>query len=247
VYWSSTTGNAILRMPKGGGAPSVVVSTPSPTELVVDGQQVYWLNGQDVDLKSAPASGGAETVLTQQSSYPSLGTWQLSGLKQNTSSLFFQASWYIANPGPGLGPRGGFAVFQVSKSGGAPVRPWGCTGMAGFACALPSWAIDDTYLYTWSCEIGGLYQALNATALSTAPSFTLSSFNLSTGDDYPFPEGPMVVDGHDIYFYYKGLVESHVCAGTTQSLLLDVTPTMLAVDPSYVYWSDGSMLSRVPR
>jgi sugar lactone lactonase YvrE len=66
VYWSDNYSKTINRVPKNGGAVSVVASGLSnPLDLVVDEKSVYWVDIGDALVMMSPVNGGRPQVLAQ--------------------------------------------------------------------------------------------------------------------------------------------------------------------------------------
>ncbi|MFC1610356.1 hypothetical protein ACFL6C_05310 [Myxococcota bacterium] len=66
VYWSDNFSKTINRVPKKGGAVSVVASGLSnPLDLVVDEKSVYWVDIGDALVMMSPVNGGRPQVLAQ--------------------------------------------------------------------------------------------------------------------------------------------------------------------------------------
>lgn len=70
LYWSNTSGAAVMRMPKAGGTVATVAAAKEPTKLALDDTKVYWLNNADKTIASAPKAGGVPTVLVTISGTP---------------------------------------------------------------------------------------------------------------------------------------------------------------------------------
>jgi hypothetical protein len=256
VYWASQNGNAILRAPKAGGTPAVVVSTPGPTSLLVDAERVYWIS--EGSVKSAPSSGGTETVLAAASiaSDPQ-GTDTTYGgrLVQNTQSLFAYATF--VNHNTGVFCTGDAGVVLIPKSGGTPNELWGgyhCHHFNGQFLSANGFGADDDYLYVFAS--GGTEYGLtpgvpcpecSSSSFHGYPLGAAPSIDVFGGAPRSGSSTPVLADGNDIYFFNGGLVEAHACSPSSQSLLLDVWVTMLALDHDYVYWSDGTQIGRVAR
>ena len=58
---------------------------------------------------------------------------------------------------------------------------------------------------------------------------------------------PLVHDGAHIFFFGPGLQEVQYCNNTSAPLLLDLLGKQLAIDSTYVYWSEGTMIGRIAK
>jgi hypothetical protein len=232
VYYSANLGGAVMRVPEAGGTPTVVAATTEPTHLVVDNQNVYWLDGADSNLQSAPKGGGAATVVA--TGVVSAATGAYSPLYQNQQSLFYVGGKYNAQ------------VMSVAKAGpSAPSVLVDCTPMAGSV----SWfAVDesDTYYY-YVCD-------------DPQPLFAVPFAGGSAIEVWPTLIDRQVADAAGIYSVVitgngsaaplYGIAKLNYCRNTSEALLLGLTgiqPTLLALDPTYVYWSDGTQIGRVAK
>jgi hypothetical protein len=225
VYYSAYLGGAVMRVPKTGGTAAVVAVATQPNEILVDAQNVYWVNVMPgtMSLSQAPKTGGTATTIFNTAV---LNTGIIS-LYQNSTTVFFET---------GFGT-GSFACYAMPKATLVPG-----TGPCAFAR-------DDTYAYDVALNQSNQPQgALSVQPISgSGPTLTL----------WPLAQPPIVADGTDIFFAgydgngsdggNMGIREVHYCNNTTAAVLLDVTPTLLALDASYVYWSEGTMIGRVPK
>jgi hypothetical protein len=216
-----------MRVPKAGGTPSVAVATAEPTELLVDTQKqtLYWWNGVDHNLLSAPTAGGTPTVLFQ---FPG---WFLSpfALRQNTQSVYFATYDQSVSD---------YVFIEVPKNG----APWRL--FHSFGCAS-EYAVDDTAIYfvCGQAAFAGPYLlSFSLTVPMVQPTLLwVMVKNLQvTGL-------PMVVDGTDIFLIDDGVAKLHPCLNFSEKVLIDLTPKLLATDTNYVYWSEGTMIGRVAK
>jgi outer membrane protein OmpA-like peptidoglycan-associated protein len=67
-------GGAILRVPKSGGTPAVVVPSANATSIAADGTHLYWTQADRV-LRSLKEGGGGTPIATRQSSPREVTVW----------------------------------------------------------------------------------------------------------------------------------------------------------------------------
>ncbi len=107
VYFSNIDGDQIMRVPKVGGTPAVVVSGPgSQTSLAVDEARVYWTS--EGEVTSALKTTGVTTVHAKGQANPT------SVALRGDEVLW--VNFGRGETGAGVDVTGG--VFRVSKTGG---------------------------------------------------------------------------------------------------------------------------------
>lgn len=83
VYWASTTGESVVRLPADGGPPEVIAAAPGPRALALSGGTLAWTASDGVYACAAPSCSDAHLVA------PSLGAGTLRGLAFDGSTLLF--------------------------------------------------------------------------------------------------------------------------------------------------------------
>jgi hypothetical protein len=240
VYYSAYLGGAVMRVPIAGGTPSVVATAKNPTRVLVDNQSVYWINDDQnagPTVRSAPKGGGPATVLYTES----LGA-PLYWLAQNTSSLVFHDFE---------------TVYQMPKAGGAPVP---LMVNPNSTLIPPMLDVDDTYLYVSVRTAPGditVVQGLGREGFLTAgalPSGQVTTlFGPGSDSQSQNDASPLAHDGTSLFFFFGySLMKVGYCLNISPTMLLDGVLTtrgtgILAIDQGYVYWSDGTMIGRVPK
>jgi hypothetical protein len=227
VYYSAILGGAVMRVPKaGGGAPSVVVPAAEPNDLVVDGQNVYWLSQLDGNVRSAPkAGGGAATTIFTPSGWAS----PVRQLRANTQSLFFLG-------GP---PGNEDIVNQITKTG-SPVA----TFHGVLDQFITNYYVDDTYVYHDMADLGGdFWVQIEPLAGGTG----LGIWKQMT-------QGPLTADGTHVFAYGAagsevGVRELSLCANLHAPPVVDLpaAPKLMVDDTTYIYWFDGTRISRIAK
>jgi hypothetical protein len=242
VYFNEYLGGAVRRVPKAGGSPpAVVAATTEPSELVVDGQNLYWIDGITTTVWFAPKAGGAPTALY---TYPPPNLSFTKFLRQNTSSVF-TAFYYGMNIHNGV-------LYQIAKTGGSAPKSlygWIESGLNPVAPLL-ALAATDTAVYfaqqssgsgaVLSRALGGgpvqqIWPSGVAGPLLADTSFLVASGGLPAFNMSTLPAGPL------------GIITLSYCSNYTPLTELSVNATLLAMDSTYIYWSDGAMIGRVAK
>jgi hypothetical protein len=225
VYVTSYLGGAILRIPKGGGATDLIAGASQPNQIVVDAANVYWTNDADSSVNSAPVAGGNATFLDLTSD-PHI-------LMQTASTLFYPKKDPVQ-----LSRRN---IVAMPKAGGFILPRVGCD--FGFYSA----AADDNDAYVL-CFAGGSGFIAHGSTINPSPltSVTWSDvghlINLA-------PQGPMLLDGGDIYFNTQvGPLEVHRCLNAFAANLVGYAKAVaMDYDAAYVYWTDGTNIGRTAK
>ncbi len=135
VYFSSEFDNAVLRVPRIGGAPSVIARAPAPQHLAIDATHVYFSTFAKQEpggtLQRVPKAGGATEVLL--SGHPGIG-----GLVVDEHDLYFRS-----NKG----------LWKLPKSGGAAQSLW----LRPDRSDVDRLTADATHLYFFYRRDGGRY------------------------------------------------------------------------------------------
>ncbi len=229
VYWND--GTSIRRVAKGGGATSTL-ATPAQSPVggvAVDDTSVYWVSGGG--FYQAPKVGGSPTLL---GSLPDAGT---------------VVGYQIPPSGPVV------AANQVAFSQNGSL--WSVSTAGGTVSLSPA-STNGGHAFTF-------YGPIAASPNGVAVEF---SGNTSAGNSYatfgngipgplgfpiaptPGPSGPFVEDSCAIYFVFSSgvgrlfngvtMYAEEVVAGVNQ-------PNQLALDDSFVYWTDRDSVRRAPR
>ena len=221
VYWANQLGGAVMRVTKApGGTPEIVAATPEPTFVSVDDTTLYWVSRTDAKIFSAPKDGsGVPTELAHLPSAPTL-------FAANKRSLV-------------TGAWGGSAdVVTVTPRAGGPSNT--LRGLCPRQFATLSADDDDLY---FACQSD---QRLQASKLGYAAASLLWG---------PYPnapnanvEGSIVAEAGDVFFLVGGAPHrGRRCELGWADLEVDLTVYLLALSPSYLWFSDGHVVGRVPR
>ncbi len=131
LYWTSKTDATIRRCSAGAGCADstiVAVSDGGVSQLVTDGQLVYW--GDNSGLKSVPVTGGSPTLVANESAI---------SLAVDDTTLYWGETISLSE----------HAIHECPKSG--------CTGSPTTYFddqPFPTWiSSDNTYVY-WAAESG---------------------------------------------------------------------------------------------
>jgi len=224
IYWTNNLGAAVRRIAKSGvGGPMLVAAASEPGDLAVDESRVYWSNGTDQTVKSRAKDGSGTTATLYT---PTVIATPPTGLQVVGSWLYF------ASP-----TVGGHTVRQIPKVGGAEVLP------SADCFSSISFVADDSGYY-WTC---GLYLSYQNTLAGSSLTVFGSALN------WGFPTGPFVLDGDRVFMLLKvgaGLPrprEARKCDLRWPAVVIDLPATMIAVDATYFYWSDGTVIGRVAK
>jgi hypothetical protein len=223
VYWTTNTGGAIVRTPKGVNAPTTLYAAGGPLGIGVDSTNVYWTTtaGAVFTAPKEPAGGVGPTQISS-GSYP-LG--------------YFQA---LEGSVIGLSPLG--RIVSVSKSGFVQPQPKPATAAHLAVAVSPS--RTESYLqrigtnYYLFSGIGGV--AVGG-MLHDDPGYTVTQMVSDDCTAYWSSAGLWkmalsVVDGNGRS--YKP---------TAHKLRGPVQPTRFAVDETNVYWLDKTFVGRVAK
>jgi hypothetical protein len=241
VYFSDNLGGAVMRVPKTGGTPQTISATTEPRMLAVDAQNVYWVDDLHTNVWVAPKAGGTASVLA---SFPS-SALSNTLLAQNTLSVFALRTY----PYP-------VVPVAIAKAGGA-VTP--LSGVPG------AFAVNDTNFY-WSSNDSNSFWINVATAPLASPQqqqILLANAMIQSNGPYGITPAAIVPDTQylvllslyksNIYDTEGGIVTLDYCMNAAPKTVLDFTwagqsfTALLAVDSSYIYWYENSMLGRVAK
>jgi hypothetical protein len=204
----------IKRVPRAGGTVETVAKTLYRTsDLVADQSYVYWL--EDVPfstIKRAPVGGGAVTQLASSLLYNGPG---------GIIRLQGGALYWTAGP---------FTILSVSASGG-PLRV-----VASGLPYMSDMITDATHVY-WSENDSGIFRRMPIAGGAPIP------FGGGLGASYNI----LAVDETDLYWIDQRQVgkvrksDSEVSFLTGDILNLAFLRPGIAVDASFVYWTDPAL------
>jgi hypothetical protein len=265
LYWTdraatAATGRVMKAGLSGGSSAPLAVNRSYPTQLVTDGQNVYWVE-PSFGILSVPVGGGATTRLASIGPY-ALALWG--------STLFFTS---------GSGGQNTFDVFSVPATGGAATQLtccladpfhalavngtdayWSSQGTIQSAPIGPSVAQSTTLTTTMT---GGAIDGVidGANLYWVASDAAIGSVPLSGGTATIVASGIPGANTHDSFlvvnsgFIYwtdslnPGVVRKVSVTGgkvTTIANRQD-TPAGIAVDSQYVYWVNYNAAGAVMR
>jgi hypothetical protein len=224
VYW---IGISLMSAPLGGGDPTIVAAGVFATELLVDGLNVY---GVDGTLWAVSVSGGAKRSIIDG---PSAGVEAIA---------LFGDSVYVASfsgiaAGTGVAYQG--SILRVPKAGGA--APVVLVSNQPHPYAI---AVDSTGVYWANAGYLGVAGGLMHSALDGNNATTLpSSINV----------GSVVLDETNVYWTEdSGRVMKMAKSGGDPQVIADGLsgPSDLLVNGGNVYWSeqpglDASLIASV--
>jgi len=127
VYWTNWSGGSVMKLPLGGGAPTMLASGQNhPYGIRVNSTSAYWTDFSGSTVMSVPlnADGGTPTTLASAQAFP-------------TGIVLDSTSVYWADSG---------SVMKVAIAGGMPT-----TLASGNANTI---VVDSTYVY-WTDQLGG--------------------------------------------------------------------------------------------
>jgi hypothetical protein len=207
----------------GGGSPVTLSSGRAyPTEMVSDGQSLYWLEGVATmgQIASVPIGGGTTGLV------PSTPGMSMFGLAIRGSTLFFTAGW-------SWGGTQNNWVFSVPSSGegGAPTQLTCCD-----ANPYAALAVDATHVYFFTEN--DLLQA----PIGTSP---VTPTTLGTVSGW-WSQLTMAMDGTNLYWVNAdGSIGAFSLSSSTSAMLASPIPaansrrSSLVVSSGYVYWTDS--------
>jgi hypothetical protein len=225
VYWlehgdgDRLSPGRLLRISKCGGDPITLAPTPNyPSGLALDATHVYWSSmssSGEGSVMSVPITGGTATTLAMGGNAKALAV----------NSVF--AYWTDLNAG----------AFSVPKAGDATL---------GLVEGEATWssiaATDEDVVWTQSFFAMGLPAgwAVSGILFGGGPTWTLASSTTGGADS-------VVIDGNDVYFIAstsesgaKASISRVPLGGGAPTVLVTAHPSSLAVDATYVYWTDDA-------
>ena len=245
VYWTTADGE-VFRAPKHGGAPeSLAANEDAPTDIVVDGERVYWVDAHA--LRSMPKSGGAVTSLLRDVALSSV-------LAADDTHLYCAAT--------DVG-----AILQLPKVGGATTQ---LIGGQQFGLGILGLAVDaDAVYFTnhWDASVvavplGGASSRIIASAQPAPYAVAVRDHAVywsrnnrpgvvmrasSVGSVSPVADGQslpwaITTDAQNVYWLDvgDGSVWRARLDGQSAMRIAQKTgfPTAIAVDDDTVFWSD---------
>jgi hypothetical protein len=230
LYWTvagwAADGNvnhdSLNKVPLGGGTPTPLVSNDNTIEnIVVDAFGVYWvrwvspMTDSTYDIMKVPLAGGTPTTLANGGQ---------SGIALGAGGVYWMT---------------GSALMRVSLDGGTPVP---VASVQGFPSSI---AVDAAYVY-WT-NFGtfsyGSEDTTDGTVMKVpvgggTPIMVASAQNLPRG---------LVVDATSVYWIVGGSVmKMPLDGGSPVTLVSGLAPhsfvASIAVDSSFVYWTNGADL-----
>ena len=101
VYWTAQTDGKVLKMPLGGGSPTVLASNQGePYAIAVDATYVYWTNSTAGTVMRVPIGGGSPSLVVSDSAVSA-------NLAVDATSVYFV---------------GGNKLMKAPKSGGSATK-----------------------------------------------------------------------------------------------------------------------------
>lgn len=230
VYWNA--GSSIRRVAKGGGPATTIVTSQQPAlgGVAVDSTNVYWVSGGAFYASPKDGSGSPNVLAT--------GIDAEAGLGCNAGAL--GAPW-----GPVLGA-GTLAYSQngtvwtapvAGRSVGVSVCSDGVTRFNGPVAAQPSsiWSLHTSMASSSFGEIAG------GTGGTTLGALGIMQAEVA---------GPaFAVDSCAIYFAYNNGVARVLTSPDMwpQQMATGNEPNQIALDDSFVYWTDRDSVRRVAK
>ena len=224
VYWNTNdaiVGNdSVNKVPLGGGPPTTLVSNDTiDGNIAVDASSVYWVRLTFSVTNSAwyimavPLDGGSPTTLAEGS-----------GLVGDAGNVY----WIT-----------GSGLMKASLGGGTP------TTVASIPSSFFSMAVDATHTY-WT-TLGTLddsYQHSTDGTVMKAPFGGGTPTTIASAQDTPHN---LVVDATSAYWIAGGSVTKASLDGgspitLTSGMVSHSYAASIAVDTSYVYWTNGAFL-----
>ena len=248
VHWVDSSGT-VMSVPAGGGTPATLASGQNgPSSIAVDDRNVYWTNAGDLDcssqssvcgpnpdgsIVSVPIGGGAPKTLA-------------SGLCGPHSIAIDGSNVYFADGGDGL-------VAKVAKTGGSPVV------IANSQPLVGSVAVDATSVYWTATDTQGLHGSLLRAPIAGGASTVVASGwpPLLEGSGCGDSVQSLATDGVRVYWaagasdISANVLSAPIGGGSVVTLVArgdpgSNAPGTLAIDASYVYWSDGQAFHKTP-
>jgi hypothetical protein len=220
VYFTANLGGAVMQVAKAGGNPTVLATATQPNFILVDNQSVFWTDGNGVN--AVPKGGGT----TKQLDY---SAWDF--FAQNTQSVFYHHAQNTVD---------GF--WRAAKNG---IGPTACVS-SQLGNPIVGAAVDDAYVYYGLGNQPAYYPYSPYTAQPLAG--VTPAFYIWPGGLEGPGSGPLAYDNTGFYYSgYEGIMKLDACTNAREGLVLSltgITAKLLALDSTYVYWSDGTMIGR---
>jgi hypothetical protein len=237
LYYPGQSGG-YYRSPKHGGAATLITGAGAEVSgFTLLGSSAYWLEvtpgagagpiNESTIVKTAPAHGGAASVLATITEQGTLGGGQIA---VTSTTVFLQTG-----PGPGSGLVS-FPISGLLPSGSAPKMVSGIMG----GC---EWLVSDS---------GAVY-CYDGSMIAIADDGSTTNLG-SVVDDGQQNAGTGSVATDEMYVYWTdqttvGTIMRVAKSGGTPTILArDTSPEAIAVDSSAIYWSDkGGNIMRLPK
>jgi hypothetical protein len=207
-----------MKVPVGGGEATTIASgQDSPTQIVVDSTNVYWVTGSA--CMSTPVSGGPVTAaVTMPNGYNF-------GIATDGTSLYW-AGQAISGPDPA----------------GVIVRlpPGGSASTLASAQFQPRDVLVDSARVYWADLNNYGVTSVMSTALVGGTVATL----VPAGS--PGPVYPLAIVGATLYGVGDSVTSVPLAGGTVTTLAANQLSETIAVDADNVYWVSDSVIKCVP-
>jgi hypothetical protein len=213
VYWTDSSGGAVLSVPIVGGAVSTVATAQNtPWGIALDGAgNVYWADSASpAGVMEAATTGGSATVLATSNSSP----W---GVAVDATSVYWANAGSCAADGGCMG-----SVVKVGREAGAATTLATAAGPSAVA-------VDSTSVY---------YTDYLGNSIVKLPLAGGTPTTLAAGLGNPFA---LAVDATSVYWVDSGdgkLMKVGIAGGTPVSLAQGVASQGIAIDSLNIYWTD---------
>lgn len=235
LYWSSNLGAAIVMAPLGGGPVTTLYSANQPTGIAVDDSYVYWAEASTARVMKAPKVPGTSTQL--------VGSHYADSFAIDGTHLYAEAIEKRSFDSL-------LAAVRIDKTSGA-VESYAQLG--AFANQTGGIARTDSFVFS----IGYTNQQ------QTIEQFALVPQQQKTLDKWVGAGGPQIAaiaaDDCSVYFtgaallgidlvQSKGVFRHYVSGESVMPVTTAVVdPRRIAIDDTYVYWTDSGFIGRVPK
>jgi hypothetical protein len=217
VYWSNRLGGAVWSVAKAGGAPVLMSTATTPLDVAIDDAYLYW--SDDGGVHRVLLAGGSATLIVP----PTAGT-SFRALGVNDARVYWATE-------PTFGVT--FTLYAQNKDG------------SGARITGPS-----VFRYLGLLVSNDFIWGVSGDSRSSAPWQTTADF-ASLSSRMPLGAGLNQAYALDESYAYvfdsASLGKLHKCGGPLLPISSPGGSKYMAVDRSYVYWTEGNEVLRTPK